>query len=137
MCRSCVEPDAENFDTAGSSSARAAAVLTFGPDAGNGAEIVHATQQQQQHPQRAEPLPSEIWLHILSFLMTNPVRMKGSMWPGIRDLGYFQGREGLTHKSPNVETDANGDPLRLRMLLKVDLAQANPPWGEEAYSRYK
>lgn len=63
--------------------------------------------------------------------------MKGSMWPGIRDLGYFQGREGLTHKSPNVETDANGDPLRLRMLLKVDLAQANPPWGEEAYSRYK
>lgn len=43
------------------------------------------------------------------------------MWPGIRDLGYFQGREGLTHKSPNVETDANGDPLRLRMLLKVDL----------------
>ena len=68
MCRSCVEPDARDAGTVDCCSAGAAAAWTVGPDAGNGAEIVHARQQQQQ---RAEPLPSEIWLHILSFLRVN------------------------------------------------------------------
>eukprot|EP00729_Bicosta_minor_P001923 gene1923-57_t len=78
MCRSCLEPDAGTGGTAGSSSlshylmtlfssVHAAAAAACSPDAGNGAEIVHASQLQQ-HQQRAEPLPSEIWLHILSFL---------------------------------------------------------------------
>eukprot|EP00729_Bicosta_minor_P003318 gene3318-32913_t len=75
MCRSCVEPDAENFDTADCSSAGAATALTSGPDAGNGAEIVHAPQLQQ-HQQQAEPLPSEIWLHILSFLRVSELTFR-------------------------------------------------------------
>ena len=65
------------------------------------------------------------------------VFMKGSTWLGLQDKGYFPGREGLTHKSPNVARDLSGNPVRLRLLLKVDLAQAEPPWLEETYNKYK
>eukprot|EP00729_Bicosta_minor_P003098 gene3096-22477_t len=70
MCRSCLNLDAGDGGTPDCSSAGAAAVLNFGPDAGNGTEIVHAKQQQQQQQQQQQtgPLPCEIWLHILSFL---------------------------------------------------------------------
>ena len=47
--------------------------------------------------------------------------MKGSMWPGI--IGA-KGYEGLTHKSPNIPTDANGNPVLKRLVLKVDIADA-------------
>ena len=46
--------------------------------------------------------------------------MKGSKWPGI--CGYPR-REGLTHKAPNVETDARGKPRHLRLVLKVDVEE--------------
>ena len=46
------------------------------------------------------------------------VLMKGSRWPGIKG---FRGREGLTHKAPNVATDWKGNPVQLRLLLKVDI----------------
>ena len=48
------------------------------------------------------------------------VLMKGSKWPGI--CGYPR-REGLTHKAPNVETDARGKPRHLRLVLKVDVEE--------------
>ena len=43
--------------------------------------------------------------------------IKGSLWPGIQDLG-------LTHKAPNVPKNANGSPTLKRVLLKVDLQSA-------------
>eukprot|EP00729_Bicosta_minor_P002760 gene2760-15311_t len=75
MCRSCLDLNAGDSGTADCSSAGAAAALTSGPDAGNGTEIVH-TEQQQQQQQRAEPLPSEIWLHILSFLRVSELTFR-------------------------------------------------------------
>ena len=48
------------------------------------------------------------------------VLMKGNRWPGI--CGYPK-RKGLTHKAPNVETDAKGKPRQLRLLLKVDVEE--------------
>ena len=41
--------------------------------------------------------------------------MKGKQWPGIRG-------NGLTHKSPDVRKDAEGNPECLRFVLKVDLS---------------
>lgn len=45
--------------------------------------------------------------------------MKGNNWPGITGV---RDHKGLTHKSPNVERDSNGEPVMNRLLLKVDLA---------------
>jgi len=41
--------------------------------------------------------------------------MKGNQWAGITD------GMGLVHKSPNVASDAQGNPLRQRFVLKVDV----------------
>ena len=54
------------------------------------------------------------------------VIMKGSLWPGIMGV---KNHEGLTHKSPNMETDAQGNPLQKRLLLKVDLAPSDTQPG--------
>ena len=47
------------------------------------------------------------------------VLMKGNAWPGIRGVG-------LTHKSPNLRADPNGEPELKRLMLKVDLAETQP-----------
>ncbi|KAJ1466744.1 hypothetical protein T484DRAFT_1987687 [Baffinella frigidus] len=48
------------------------------------------------------------------------VLIKGRLWPGIR------GGVGITHKAPNMRTDARGDPVIKRLMLKVDLAVQRP-----------
>lgn len=52
------------------------------------------------------------------------VLMKGSLWPGIRGV---PGKEGLTHKAPNVPTDADGEVQFKRFMLKVDVATGRRP----------
>ena len=47
------------------------------------------------------------------------VIVKGNSWPGIQGVG-------LTHKSPDVRTDARGRPELKRLVLKVDLAEWRP-----------
>ena len=47
------------------------------------------------------------------------VLIKGNSWPGITGVG-------VTHKSPNVPADENGNPVVKRLMLKVDLSMIEP-----------
>ena len=49
------------------------------------------------------------------------VLMKGNTWPGIE---YSRNAMGLCHKAPTMKSDAQGQPLQKRLMLKVDLAHA-------------
>ena len=48
------------------------------------------------------------------------VLIKGNLWPGIPN------GVGVTHKAPNVRTDARGDPMVKRLMLKVDISAIRP-----------
>ena len=50
------------------------------------------------------------------------VFMKGGKWRGIEGV---KGREGLTHKSPTIPSDAQGNPTLHRIMLKVDIDGAD------------
>ena len=51
------------------------------------------------------------------------VLIKGNFWPGIEQS---MNGMGVVHKSPNMREDADGNPVKKRLVLKVDLSY-DPP----------